>query len=152
MGAALSNLLALVLGSFFCYSVLRMLVTAVADVRRAWALRTRGLTATATIVSLADIDPESSTRRAVVRFEVESGREVTGAADLRWKGRPDLVPGAQVQIRYDPETPKTLAPEAGPRQGHAEIRQALAISAMMLVLVLPTSILFLYAGLRALLP
>jgi hypothetical protein len=102
-------------------------------------------------VTLAELDPECPTRQAVVRFEAEPGREVKGTAQLRWKGRPDLVPGAQLQIRYDPATPTLPAPEAGRRQGRAEIRQAVIVSALMLGMVLPTSIYLIYAGLRTIL-
>jgi hypothetical protein len=151
MGDVMNGLLALTLGAFVSYGALRALAAMADDVRRARVLRRRGRTAAAVIVSLAELDPECPTRQAVVRFEVEPGREVNGTAQLRWKGRPDLVPGARVQIRYDPANPTFPASEAGRRQGRAEIRQAVIVSALMLVMVLPTSIYLIYAGLHTML-
>jgi hypothetical protein len=147
----MDGLLALVLGSFISYGALRALAAGVDEARRAWVLRRRGRTATAVIVSLAALDPECSTRRAVVRYEVRPGREEVGTARLRWKGRPDLAEGATVQIRYDPATPKAAAPEAGRRQGYTELRQVVIVSALLLLAVLPASIYLIYAGLHTLL-
>lgn len=143
----MNGLLALVLGSFVSYGALRALATGLDQVRRGRVLRRRGRTTTAVIVSLTQPDPECSTRQAVVRFAVEPAREVRGTVHLTRKGHPDPVVGARVQIRYDPATPAILAPEAGRRQGHAEIWQAVMVSALMLVLVLPTSIYLVCAGL-----
>jgi len=151
MGDVMNGLLAFVFGSFVSYGALRALANGVGEVRRVWVLRRRGRTAAAVIVSLADLDPESSTRHAVVRFEVEPGREVTGAAQLPWKGQPDLVEGASVQVRYDPAAPQAVAPEAGRRQGYAEIRLVVIVSTLMLVGVLPTSAWLIYAGLQTML-
>jgi len=143
---------ALVFGSLLSYGALQALVTEADEVRQVRVLRRRGRTAGATIVSLGVFDPECSTRPAVIRFEVEPGREAQGAAHLRWKGQPELVAGAQVQVRYDPETPDIVASEAGGRQGRAEIGEAVVVFFLMVVMVLPTSICLVYFGLRTLLP
>lgn len=147
----LSGLLALVLGSFISYGAVRVLVSEASTLRQVRALRGRGRTANATIVSLAAFDPECGTRQAVVRFETEPGREVRSTAHLRWKGQPEWVTGAPVRIRYDPQTPTVIATEAGRRQGHAEIRQAVLLGALLVVMVLPTSAYLAYAGLHTLL-
>jgi hypothetical protein len=147
----MDGLLALVFGSLLSCGALSALATGVDEVRQARVLRRRGRTTAAEIVSLAVIDPECGTRRAVVRFEVESGRTVMGTVQLRWKGQPELVTGGRIQIRYDPAAPSVLAQDAGRRHGRAEIREAVIVSALILVMVLPTSIYLVYAGLSTIL-
>ncbi|MFC5098878.1 hypothetical protein [Amycolatopsis plumensis] len=142
----LNGLLAFVLGTFVSCGALRALATGVEQVRRGRVLRRRGRTAIARIVSLADLDPECSTLQAVVRFQVEPDREVVGTTYLDRKGSSGLVADARVRIRYDPAIPTILAAEAGGRPGYAEIRQAVVGSVLMVVMVLPTSIYLVCAG------
>ena len=151
MGDVLCSLLTLAFWLLFCKEALSAVGMMADQVREARVLRRRGRTSTATILSLGELDPEASTRAAVVRFEAESGREVEGAADLRLKGQPDLVIGAQLPIRYDPADPRVLASEAGRRQGRVEIREAVVFAAVLLVAVVPTSICLVYGGLHTLL-
>jgi hypothetical protein len=148
----LNGLVALALGSFISYGALRVLVAQAAEVRHAWNLRRRGRTATATTVSLLELDIEGGGREAIVSFEAEPGREVQGTVQLPGNRLPDLATGAPVQVRYNPATPTVLALEAGRRQAHAEIRQAVFIFVLIPVMVLPTSLYLVYAGLRMLLP